>query len=134
HASRVGLSLLSAVGLRELAASTANEYVAAASGLALDPARRAELRRTLRERLLSSGLCDAAGDSGRLEAGLRRPWTATSGAPARTGEISGLSRRWPSSRRASATRPARRSPALCSELQLTLRRSGRLRGCCCRSA
>src|SRR5262249_36327187 len=44
HASRVGLSLLSAVGLADLAADTDSGYVIAATELAADRQRRLDLR------------------------------------------------------------------------------------------
>jgi predicted O-linked N-acetylglucosamine transferase (SPINDLY family) len=58
HAARVGLSLLSAVGLSDLAASDDEAYVDAAQRLARSPTRLAELRATLPERLAGSPLCD----------------------------------------------------------------------------
>jgi protein O-GlcNAc transferase len=60
HAARVGASLLSAAGLPDLIASTPDEFCRIATALAADPARRGEYRRTLRERLARSPLCDAA--------------------------------------------------------------------------
>ncbi len=71
HAARVGASLLAAAGLPDLVAADPDGYVALAQALAGDPARRAELRRTLRSRLSDSALCDAASFAGRWEAALR---------------------------------------------------------------
>lgn len=56
---RAGVSLLSNVGLPELIARTAEEYVAIARGLASDLPRLAELRATLRHRTSASPLMDA---------------------------------------------------------------------------
>ncbi len=60
HRARVGVSLLSAVGLKDLIARTQDEYATIASGLARDAARRAALRTGLRERLRASALMDKA--------------------------------------------------------------------------
>ena len=56
---RGGLSILSNVGLPELAAHTEDEYVKIAADLANDLPRLAELRRTMRERMQASPLMDA---------------------------------------------------------------------------
>jgi len=58
HASRVGLSILSTVGLFECIAKTPEEYVAAAVGLAGNVDRLDLLHRSLRERLQHSPLMD----------------------------------------------------------------------------
>lgn len=76
HASRQGLSLLSAVGLPELAVVSADDYVARAAALAQDRPRLAELRATLRSRMLASLLTDAAGFTRKLEAAYRGAWQA----------------------------------------------------------
>jgi protein O-GlcNAc transferase len=61
HASRVGVSLLSAVGLTEFIAHDAAEYARLTIALAHDAPRRAALRATLRARLLASPLGDGPG-------------------------------------------------------------------------
>lgn len=58
HAARVGLSLLSAVGLADLAAFDDETYVNAAERLARSPSHLAQLRATLPDRLARSPLCD----------------------------------------------------------------------------
>ncbi len=58
HASRVGVSLLGAVGLHELIAHDVDEYVALCASLAADRGRLAELRASLRERVRRSPLTD----------------------------------------------------------------------------
>ena len=68
HAARVGASLLTHVGLPEFIAATPEAYVAAAVAAARDLPRLAETRRTLRERMRTSPLCDAVGFTRRLEA------------------------------------------------------------------
>jgi protein O-GlcNAc transferase len=70
HAARVGLSLLSAVGLGELTGESVEEVVGIAAALAGDRARLAELRRTLRERVVRSPLCDAGGFAQQFEEAL----------------------------------------------------------------
>jgi predicted O-linked N-acetylglucosamine transferase (SPINDLY family) len=59
HASRVGVSLLSAVGLPELIARTQEEYIALSVQLASDPQQLRSLRESLRERIARSPLTDA---------------------------------------------------------------------------
>lgn len=79
HAGRVGASLLSAVGAPELIAGTADAYVAAAAGLARDPGRLAEYRRTLRGRLRDGPLGDGPAMGARMAAALRSAWRAWCG-------------------------------------------------------
>lgn len=74
HAGRVGLSLLTTVGLRELAAITPEEYVACAAALAADIGSLSALRASLRERMRASPLCDAAAFAGTLETAFREIW------------------------------------------------------------
>ena len=70
HASRVGLTLLTQVGLTDLAAHTEEEWIAKAESLAGDRPRLANLRATLRQTLLASPLCDGPAFARRFEAGL----------------------------------------------------------------
>ncbi len=74
HAGRVGVSLLNQIGLEELIAHDADEYVRIAVSLASDPGRMADLRQGLRERMRTSALCDAAGFTRDLEAAYREMW------------------------------------------------------------
>jgi predicted O-linked N-acetylglucosamine transferase (SPINDLY family) len=74
HVQRAGLSVLTNIGLPELVARTAEEYVEKAVGLAEDWPRLAELRRTLRERMLRSPLMDEEGFTRRLEGAYRGMW------------------------------------------------------------
>jgi len=73
-ASRAGLSLLTTVGLPELALGSGEEYVAAAAALAADLPRLAELRATLRARMQASPLTDAPRFAGQMEAACRTRW------------------------------------------------------------
>lgn len=59
HAARVSASLLQHAGLGSLVADDVDQYVTFAQDLARDPERLQELRRTLRETLLSSAVTDA---------------------------------------------------------------------------
>jgi predicted O-linked N-acetylglucosamine transferase (SPINDLY family) len=74
HASRVGLSLLTAVGLPDLVAPDPQRYIACAASLAQDRPRLAGLRQSLRGRLLASPLCDERGHAARFGAALRSLW------------------------------------------------------------
>lgn len=74
HAARVGVSILSQIGLPELIARDGDEYVAIAAGLAQDPDRLAELRRTLRERMRASPLLDGPGFAHTVESAYRERW------------------------------------------------------------
>ena len=74
HAGRVGASLLTRIGLAELVADTTDGYVETAVHFAGDldslPARRLALR----DRMMSSPLCDAAGFARDVEAAYRAMW------------------------------------------------------------
>jgi predicted O-linked N-acetylglucosamine transferase (SPINDLY family) len=74
HVSRIGASLLKAVGLDELIAQTPDEYVRIATGLAADPARLQQLRSGLRLRMMNSPLCDGPGFARDVEAAYRAMW------------------------------------------------------------
>lgn len=74
--SRVGDSILSAVGLEELVVDTEDAYVAEAVELATDLPRLARLRAGLRDRLLHSPLCDGPGFTHGLEVVYRAMWEA----------------------------------------------------------
>ena len=76
HATRVGASLLSNVGLTELIAGSAGDYVKTAGALAADVPRLAELRSTLRERMASSPLMDAPRFARNVEHAYREMWRA----------------------------------------------------------
>ena len=74
HASRVGLSILDAVGLRDLATGSEGAYVAACSRLAADHARLVDLRQGLRARIQASPLGDAAGLARAVEGAFMDLW------------------------------------------------------------
>ncbi len=73
-ASRSGLTLLSTIGLPELVAHSAEEYIRIAAALAGDLPRLADLRATLRQRMQSSPLMDAPGFARKIEAAYRTMW------------------------------------------------------------
>ena len=74
HASRVGVSILTNLGLPELIAQTPEDYVRIARDLAADTARLSALRAGLRERLRASPLMDATRFTRNLEAAYREIW------------------------------------------------------------
>jgi predicted O-linked N-acetylglucosamine transferase (SPINDLY family) len=74
HAARVGVSLLTRVGLPELIAQNEDDYVERAVALAQDLPRLTELRATLRQRMTQSPLCDAPAFTRNLEAAYREMW------------------------------------------------------------
>lgn len=74
HASRVGLSLLRAIGRPEWAAATSEAYVDLAVRLASDRPALASASASLRSALRQSVLLDQRGQSGRFAAALRACW------------------------------------------------------------
>jgi len=75
HASRVGASMLTNIGLADLIATSIDDYVNIASGLAADLQRLKALRRGLRDRMLDSPLTDAGRFTRHLESRLRQIWS-----------------------------------------------------------
>lgn len=76
HATRVGASLMHAVGLDELVTDSVDHYVELAVALAGDPARMTRLRAGLRERVAGSPLCDGPAFARRFEDALSTLWRA----------------------------------------------------------
>jgi predicted O-linked N-acetylglucosamine transferase (SPINDLY family) len=74
HASRVGASLLTAIGLDEFIAVSMKSYVQAAIALAQDTKRLEELRMELRPRMAASVLTDGAHLARSVEAAYRTMW------------------------------------------------------------
>jgi predicted O-linked N-acetylglucosamine transferase (SPINDLY family) len=74
HVSRVGVSLLTRIGLSELIAQTPEQYVEIAAELANDVPRLAELRSSLRDRMCQSPLMDGRRFAASVEAAYRRMW------------------------------------------------------------
>jgi predicted O-linked N-acetylglucosamine transferase (SPINDLY family) len=71
---RAGLSQATNLGLTELVAHGEEEFVSIAAKLARDLPGLAALRRGLRERMLSSPLCDAKGFTRGIEQAYRQMW------------------------------------------------------------
>ncbi|HEX4797538.1 MAG TPA: tetratricopeptide repeat protein [Humisphaera sp.] len=71
---RGSVSILSNVGLSELIAGSAEQYIDIAVSLANDIDRLTKLRASMRERLLASPLMDAAGFARDMEDVLRKMW------------------------------------------------------------
>lgn len=76
HAARVGVSLLSNLGLPELIAQTGDDYVQKAIALAGDKACLQSIQSQLRSMMAQSVLVDATGFARALEAEYRRIWRA----------------------------------------------------------
>lgn len=74
--TRLGCSVLAAMGLDELIAAGADDYVRIALALASAPSRLAELRRTLRPKLEASPMRDFPGFTAALESAYRAMWQA----------------------------------------------------------
>jgi protein O-GlcNAc transferase len=74
HASRVGLSLLSACGLSELATHSPQEFTECAASLASDRTRLAARRLALRAQVAASMLCDGPGFAATFASALVRMW------------------------------------------------------------
>jgi predicted O-linked N-acetylglucosamine transferase (SPINDLY family) len=74
HVSRVGVSLLSSIGLNELIASTTDEYERLAVELAGDQGRLSALRLGMRVRMRASPLMDGARFAREVEAAYRQMW------------------------------------------------------------
>ena len=74
HASRVGMSLLTNIGLPGFVAATSEEYLAIAVGLANDLNRLKSLRGSLRDRMKKSALMNAERFTANLESCYREMW------------------------------------------------------------
>jgi predicted O-linked N-acetylglucosamine transferase (SPINDLY family) len=72
--SRMTASALSQVGLDDLIAESPEEYIDIAIRLASDRDRLAELRRTLRDKLIKSPICNGPGAARHFERALRAMW------------------------------------------------------------
>ena len=71
---RAGLSQLTNLGLSELVAHTADDYVRIAVGLARDSSRLMHLRSTLRQRMRRSPLMDGTRFARNVEGAFRAMW------------------------------------------------------------
>ena len=75
YVERISASKLEAVGLGDLVRRTREEYIDRAIALAGDPGRRARLRSSLRDSMVKSPLCDAAGLARALESAYEGMWS-----------------------------------------------------------
>jgi predicted O-linked N-acetylglucosamine transferase (SPINDLY family) len=83
HVARVGVSLLSQIGLEELIAPDEDAFVEIAATLAGDRDRLVALRGSLRSRMAASLPCDGARIAREMEGAYRTMWHSyVSGAPA----------------------------------------------------
>jgi protein O-GlcNAc transferase len=74
HAGRVGVSLLTAVGLHDLVGGNPEDYLARAATLAGDTARLTKLRQSLHDTMKASLLCDGAAFARKIESAYRNVW------------------------------------------------------------
>lgn len=74
HRSRMGASIMTALGMPELIAQTPQEYEQIAISLASDPARLTDIRNSLREKLLGSSLSDGPKFARAFEELLLQAW------------------------------------------------------------
>ena len=87
-AARISASLMQEAGLGEFVAPDLEHHIEQAVALVQDPAgpaRLAELRRTLRDRLRSASVCDTAGFAQNLEEVYRAMWQRWCGGTQMTG-------------------------------------------------
>jgi predicted O-linked N-acetylglucosamine transferase (SPINDLY family) len=74
HMSRVGLSILTNLGMEFFAAPTPQQYIARATALALKPESISKIRTTMRDRMRGSTLCNKAIFAARMEKAYRTMW------------------------------------------------------------
>ena len=76
HAGRVGVSLLSQLGLDDLIAQTPQDYVRIAKELSLNMDHLAELRAGLRDHMAQSSLCNSRAFARKIESAYKDIWMA----------------------------------------------------------
>ncbi len=74
YCQRLGVSVLTNLGLPQLLAKTPHQYIEIAAGLAADLPRLSQLRATLRDRLTNSPLINAPAFARQIEAAYREIW------------------------------------------------------------
>lgn len=82
HVSRVSSSLLHAIGIPELIATTRQQYIDLAVALASDLPRINNYRKTLRQRLMSSPVVDGKDMASAFDTALRQVWRQWCSSPA----------------------------------------------------
>ncbi len=81
HCARVGASLLSQAGLTDWIAGSVDDYLEIALALAANPEQLDALRRSLRQRVAASSLCDGDGFARKMENAYRTIWKSWCQAP-----------------------------------------------------
>ena len=76
HCARVGMSLLSSIGLDDWIAHSDEEYIEKAVQVANDRENLLQLKKTLRSRMQNSPLCDHQGFARKFETSLRDMWNS----------------------------------------------------------
>ena len=71
---RMGLSLLTQIGLESFAAATPEQYIGKAKAMAANPDALDKIRSSMRHRMLASPLCDFERFSREVEAAYRQMW------------------------------------------------------------
>ncbi|NOY17294.1 MAG: tetratricopeptide repeat protein [Gammaproteobacteria bacterium] len=89
HSGRVGVSLLSTIGLTEFIAKDMHDYIDIAIRLASDVERLSRLRHEMRDRVSASSLCDAAAFANHVENAYREMWRNWCDAKTETGSRAG---------------------------------------------
>lgn len=74
HAGRVGLSLLTSVGLEEWIAESPRQYISLAADMAGDVQKLVALRAGLRRQMTDSPLCDGPAFARKVEYAYRQIW------------------------------------------------------------
>jgi len=74
HPSRVGMSILKALGLDDWIADSDEEYIAKAVEIANNPKQLMQIKHTLRPRMKNSPLCDHFGFARKFETAIRKMW------------------------------------------------------------
>jgi protein O-GlcNAc transferase len=87
HMSRVGVSLLSNVGLTELIAETPQQYIEIAVNLSRDKPRLQKLRKSLRKMMKESSLMNADAFAEKIEKAYRDIWRKWTTAPLKEGRL-----------------------------------------------
>jgi len=87
HVSRVGVSMLTNIGLTGMIARSVDDYVNIATGLAGDLGSLRALRDGLRDRMLNSPLTDAGRFTRHLEERFRQIWTTWCGPKTSTEKV-----------------------------------------------
>ena len=81
HSARVGASLLSQAGLTDWIAGSVDDYLEIALALAANPEELYALRRSLRQRVAASSLCDGDSFARKMENAYRTIWKSWCEAP-----------------------------------------------------